>query len=417
MCLVPSLPAFLREVNILNPVADAYPSFQLPEFLEGHAERTLEFYRENATDPEGGFFHCLNDDGSIYDNDLRHLVSSCRFVFNFAKSAARTGNTDDKALAEHGLAYLESAHRKTDGSYIWEMRAGKVTDPAIMGYGHAFVLLAAACAIKAGISTSRTVLSHVWSFMESRFWDPEHGAYIDEFTAGFAQSSDYRGQNVNMHMCEACIAAWQATGDENFLNKAIGLAHRFAGELADLGGGAIWEHYTKNWSLDFEYNKALPNDLFRPWGYQPGHQFEWARLLLILDEIRPNPSFLTRAASLYETAMTHGRDERYGGIFYGYAPDGSPCAEEKYYWVHSEAVATAWRLYARTGKSRYQQDYNDLWRYSWDHFVDHEHGAWFRILHRDGTKIDSLKSPPGKTDYHTLGVCWDILSVMNAGAV
>ncbi len=210
----------------MNPAVDAYPSFHLPEFLKGHAESTLEFYRKNATDPAGGFFHCFNDDGSIYDKDLRHLVSSCRFVFNFAMSAARTSNEDDRALAEHGLACLEKAHKQADGTYIWEMRAGKVADPAIMGYGHAFVLLAAASAIKAGLSSGRAILSHVWSLMEGRFWDPEHGAYIDEFTAGFAQPSEYRGQNVNMHMCEACIAAWQATGDEDFLNRAIGLAHR-----------------------------------------------------------------------------------------------------------------------------------------------------------------------------------------------
>ena len=54
--------------------------------------------------------------------------------------------------------------------------------------------------------------------------------------------------------------------------------------------------------------------------------------------------------------------------------------------------------------------HDQVWRYSWDHFVDHEHGAWFRVLTPEGKKIDNQKSPPGKTDYHTLGVCWDILS-------
>ena len=41
--------------------------------------------------------------------------------------------------------------------------------------------------------------------------------------------------------------------------------------------------------------------------------------------------------------------------------------------------------------------------------MDHEFGALFRVLTPEGKKIDTL--PPGKTDYHTLGVCWDILSV------
>ena len=41
--------------------------------------------------------------------------------------------------------------------------------------------------------------------------------------------------------------------------------------------------------------------------------------------------------------------------------------------------------------------------------VDHEHGAWFRILTRDNRKYDDLKSPAGKTDYHTMGACYEVL--------
>ena len=50
-------------------------------------------------------------------------------------------------------------------------------------------------------------------------------------------------------------------------------------------------------------------------------------------------------------------------------------------------------------KPDYRDDYLEFWRYAWDHFVDHQHGAWFRILSREGQKIDRLKSPPGKTDF------------------
>lgn len=393
----------------MKPATGTYPTFKAPEFLSEHAERTLDFYRKNAVDPAGGFFHCFNDDGSIYDKNLRHLVSSCRFIFNFAMSAARTGNTDDKALAEHGLAFLESAHRQADGSYIWEMRSGEINDSAIMGYGHAFVLLAAACAIKAEISSGRAVLDHVWELMEGRFWEHEHGAYIDEFTAGFAQATDYRGQNVNMHMCEACIAAYQATGDEKFLKRAETLAKGFAQTRANLTGGQVWEHFTSDWEPDFDFNSDKPDDLFRPWGFQPGHQVEWARLLLTLDSIRSAPWYLDRAKSLYDICLQAGRDLEFGGIYYGYAPDGAICAPSKYYWVHSETIATAWRLFQRTADQSYSADYENLWRYSWDHFVDHDHGAWYRILNREGKKMTLQKSPPGKTDYHTVGVVWDIL--------
>lgn len=280
-----------------------------------------------------------------------------------------------------------------------------------MAYGHAFVLLSAARALSAGIEQAEPILKNVWSLLEALFWEPEHNAYCDEFENGLRNKSPYRGQNANMHMCEACIATWEATGEDIFLDRAELLAKKFAGDMANIGNGLVWEHYKQDWTPDYNFNRDSPDDLFRPWGYQPGHQVEWARLLLMLDAIRPDPFYLKRACQLYEGGLKHGRDTQLGGIFYGFSPDGTPCSTAKYYWVHSEAIATAWRLYCRTGDASFREDYLDLWRYSWDHFVDHEHGAWYRILTRDGRKNDNLKSPPGKTDYHTLGVCWDLLGI------
>ncbi|MEC8121908.1 MAG: AGE family epimerase/isomerase [Pseudomonadota bacterium] len=80
----------------------------------------------------------------------------------------------------------------------------------------------------------------------------------------------------------------------------------------------------------------------------------------------------------------------------------------------AEAIATAWRLYDRTGKDGYRTDYHRLWDWSWDHLVDHKHGAWYRITSREGDWIEPFKSPAGKTDYHTMGACWDVLSVMRS---
>jgi mannose/cellobiose epimerase-like protein (N-acyl-D-glucosamine 2-epimerase family) len=50
-----------------------------------------------------------------------------------------------------------------------------------------------------------------------------------------------------------------------------------------------------------------------------------------------------------------------------------------------------------------------LWRYAWQHFVDHEHGAWLRILGPDNRKLTSDKSPAGKVDTHPIGACLELL--------
>ena len=38
------------------------------------------------------------------------------------------------------------------------------------------------------------------------------------------------------------------------------------------GGGFVWEHYTVDFEIDWEYNKNDPSNIYRPWGFQPGHQ-------------------------------------------------------------------------------------------------------------------------------------------------
>ena len=56
--------------------------------------------------------------------------------------------------------------------------------------------------------------------------------------------------------------------------------------------------------------------------------------------------------------------------------------------------------------------YQRLWSYCWRHFVDHQYGAWFRILDRRNRKYSDEKSPAGKTDYHTMGACYEALRVI-----
>jgi mannose/cellobiose epimerase-like protein (N-acyl-D-glucosamine 2-epimerase family) len=82
--------------------------------------------------------------------------------------------------------------------------------------------------------------------------------------------------------------------------------------------------------------------------------------------------------------------------------------------VQAESFASAWRLYQATGDRDFLQNYLDLWHWSWQYLVDHHYGAWFRIVSAEGTKLENTKSPAGKTDYHTMGACWDVLESIHS---
>ena len=196
-------------------------------------------------------------------------------------------------------------------------------------------------------------------------------------------------------------------------------AHRLTAECltvldaqAGLAGGLVWEHYHEDWTPDWDYNRDDPKHLFRPWGFQPGHQTEWAKLLLILDRHAPAEWHIPRARELFDRAVETAWDAEHGGLCYGFDPEGRICDGDKYFWVQAESFAAAKLLELATEEARYRDWYQRIWRYAWDHMVDHDHGAWFRILTRDNRKYDDLKSPAGKTDYHTMGACYEVLRAL-----
>lgn len=390
------------------------PDFSSREFLTEHIGQTLDFYEPNVFDPKGGFFQHFRDDGSIYDAETRHLVSSTRFVFNYAMAARVRGETRYLDWVRHGLEYLETRHRQPSGGYAWVISGDQIIDDTCHAYGLAFVIVAGATALMAGVDEGRTCLEYAFDCLETHFWEPEFGLYADEATGGFAKRSDYRGQNANMHACEAMLWAYEATGEARYLTRALTLAESITERQANLAGGLVWEHYDANWQVDWDYNKDDPKHLFRPWGFQPGHQTEWAKLLLILNRFSPNPTWVSRAKSLFDRALEHAWDPTHGGIAYGFDPDGNICDGDKYFWVQAESFAAAWLLYQATGESQYQDWYQRIWEYSWAHMVDHQYGAWFRIRHPDNSPMDDLKSPAGKTDYHTMGACYEVLRALGA---
>jgi mannose/cellobiose epimerase-like protein (N-acyl-D-glucosamine 2-epimerase family) len=394
------------------------PNFRSPAVLLDHARHTMRFYHPRAIDPNGGLYHYFKDDGTVYDTRHRHLVSSTRFVFTYAMAYRHFHDPAYLEGLEHALRFLREAHRDATGDgYAWMLDGGKVEDGTQHAYGQAFVLLAYAHAAMAGLEQARAWIGETFDLMERRFWDADAGLYADEASRDWSVLSGYRGQNANMHACEALQAAYQATGERRYLERAYTIAFNITQRQAERCGGLVWEHYDAGWQPDWRFNIDDPENLFRPWGYQPGHLTEWAKLLLQLEArgalLGKDLSWLRPTAErLFQVAVTKGWDQEFGGLCYSLAPDLGVCDHHKYFWVQAESAAAAAMLAQRTGDKMYWDWYERLWAYSWTHFVDHEHGAWYRILDRQNRKLSDEKSPAGKVDYHTMGACYDIVAVL-----
>ncbi len=389
------------------------------ESLNQHIQRIAAFYAQHGLNPTGGFHQSLRADGHHRDPGTHHLVSSCRITVNFARAALLNPSDEYTGAVHHGLEFLANHHWREDGrGFHWMIQDDQVLDTDQYTYGYAFVLLTYASAVKLGIDGARQRLDTAYQLMQATFWDDTQGLFADQLSLTDGLSA-YRGQNANMHACEALIQVFEATGERDFLDQALRIAHNITVRQTQGTGGDIWEHYQQDWTPDFDYNRDDPKNLYKPWGYQPGHFTEWAKLLLILDHHTQagsrQPWLAERANWLLERAWTASWDANRGGLYYGFAPDGHVCDDDKYFWVQAESMAAYAIAAQRLGGALHTERLAALADYTNAHFVIQPSCVWHRVLSADNHPMDEWVALPGaKCDYHTLGAFWDILQYGSA---
>lgn len=365
-------------------------------------ERSMDTASEDA-----GFFHFFSEDGAVYDTNTRVLVTAARFVFSYATAYQHLGKEEYLEAVRHGVKGLRGTlFNQASGAYHWVVRDGKPIESQIFTYALAMVLLGYSKAVAVGVEEAVPYVKETFDTLEARMWEPAHGLYAEEADAGF-NVSDYRSQSGNLHMCEALIAAYEATRDKAYLDRALTIADNICNRQAGLAQGLVWEHYTKSWAADMDFdNDKEAFTIFRPWGFQPGHQVEWARLLLQLNRHAPALWFVPKARFLFDVAFQQAWDETHGGLAYSFAPSGEVCNWDKIFWVQVEAAGTAAMLASKTGRHEYWDHYDKLWAYAWRVMVDHKHGSWQRRCNREGAPHFSEKTKLGlcvDPDYHILG--------------
>jgi mannose/cellobiose epimerase-like protein (N-acyl-D-glucosamine 2-epimerase family) len=411
-----------------DPTAHADPSR-----LRERIARVLDFYYPDCVDEEDGGFVAGFDErtGEVTDPEARHLVATGRFVANFSLAAwlgieSDAGSPADwRRAADHGIEFLERAHRDAaGGGYRCLLDGREPVDERRSAYGHAFVLLAYARATAAGVrDDADDRLRAVADLVEDRFVEPGpsgRGVLRSELDADWNPVEPYRGQNANMHGCEAFLAAYEATGGERYLDRALGIARTITVDLAGRTDGLLWEHYDADWTHDLTYNEDEPTDRFRPWGYQPGHHLEWAKLLAGLARHRDDAWLRRRARELFDAAVETGWDDEYGGFYYTIDADGEPVVAEKFGWPVAEGIGAAAALAERTdgrsdgdGDGWHREWYGRQWEYATEHLVG-PHGNWYTRLARGNEYVPSGDGPPVEPGYHPIGACYEGLRAFDS---
>jgi mannose-6-phosphate isomerase len=251
------------------------PPESFPSFLADtsrHAQHwlfdaALPLWWERGADHEGGGFHeKIGQDGQAIGKPVRVRVQA-RQTYVYARAGALGWTGPWQAAMRHGLMFMLSRYRRPDGLFRSTLDSA---DETIDLYDQAFVLFALAHAYEAEgrprelLDTAQALLRQINAALAHG-----EGGYYD----GLPHQPILKS-NPLMHLLEALLA-WVAMGVEGvegeFRAAALALCELATTRLINPANGAVGELFTAGWAP-----LGAPQERL----YEPGHQFEWAYLLL-----------------------------------------------------------------------------------------------------------------------------------------
>ena len=377
------------------------------QWLMDQALSLFAFFQPAALNPAGGF-HALAQDGTPLFCDreggaVQHLHNTTRMIYSFAL-ARDLGVAGADKIIDHGMDFLWSRHRDTKcGGYFWGVDNCGAPEPVKQAYGHAFVLLAASAAKRASHPDAERLLADITEVIQTKFWEPAVGATTEDYSPDWCALDAYRGQNSNMHLTEALMAAFQATGAAMYLEMAESIAQLIIQEHAQAADWRIPEHFDAHWQVDYNYDG---NPMFRPAGTTPGHALEWSRLLVELYILgqRRHSWMVPAAEALFVNACTLGWNDTQGGFYYTLDWNNRPLQTACLWWPCAEAIAAAHVLQSVSDNPTFEIWYRRVWTFVTNHLIDHSQGGWFPEVDTALQPVDNIFV--GKPDiYHAIQAC------------
>jgi mannose/cellobiose epimerase-like protein (N-acyl-D-glucosamine 2-epimerase family) len=205
--------------------------------------------------------------------------------------------------------------------------AGAPLDTTKDLYTHAFILFACAhYAAGCGEDDARDIIDDTAALIDARFAATGgllHAALDERFSA--VQSGPL--QNPLMHLTEAYLAAYEATGDAAFGHVLAKLAEAVASAFVHAPTGAIAEL-----PIGTAGNRL-----------EPGHQFEWFYLVTRAGRTVDGSGLAAALARAFDFAQRHGVDPLTGGVCAALNEDGSVQDPTQRIWAQTEylrALAT-----------------------------------------------------------------------------
>ena len=348
-------------------------------------EHSLPLWAREGWDvSKGGFIERLDHEGRADRLAPRRIRVQARQIYCFATAARLGWYPQGRDIATKGLEYLLAKAKSPDGQpgfvHLLDPE-GNVLNPLRDAYDHAFVLLALATVYELSRDARvREEMDSLVAFLDSGLRSP-HGGFIEGIPPTLP-----RRQNPQMHLFEAMIAAFDATHDPAYQNRAGDLFGLFVASLYDPRRQVLGEYFEEDWSK------------IEPVVVEPGHQAEWVWLLKSFERITGCPTGRFRA-QLLSSALRY-RDDVTGCLVDEGDAEGLIRKSTRRLWPQTE-IAKAWIAQAEAGEGEAAGKAVEALARLHRHYLGHPvPGGWYDQFDRDSRSL--VDTIPASSFYHII---------------
>ena len=370
-------------------------------------DSVLPFWLNKSIDKEyGGYFSCLDRDGSVYDTD-KFIWLQGREVWLFSMLCNKLGKKQEWLdAAIQGAEFLKKYGHNGDYDFYFSLtREGKPLVEPYNIFSNTFACMAFAQLAKATGSEEYAEISRrIFKRILERRGNPK-GKW-SKAVPGTRPMKDFA---LPMIICNMALEVEDIINDPQQLEKTIDeCLHEVLDVFYQPDLGCMLENVS---SLD---NSRL--DCFEGREINPGHDLEALWFIMNLGIRRNNKALIDKCVEISLSVIEMGWDKEYGGIFYFLDSKGVPQQklewDQKLWWVHIEAAIAMIKGYQLTGNKECLEWFKKLDEYMWSHFKDPLHPEWFGYLNRRGEMLLPLKGGKWKGCFHVprgLFEIWQIL--------
>lgn len=358
-------------------------------------ENCLPFWLEHSQDKEyGGYFSCLNRDGSVYDTD-KFIWLQGREVWMFAmlyNNVEKNQQWLDCAI--QGAEFLKKYGHDENWDFYFSLdRKGNPLVQPYNIFSNTFACMAFAQLAKAtGNDEYALIARRIFERILERRSNPK-GQWCKAYP-GTRPMKDFA---LPMIICNMALEIEDILEDKSVLEQTIDTClHEVFDVFYQPELGCMLENVS---SVD-----GSPVDCFEGREINPGHDLEALWFMMNLGVRRGDKALIEKCVGIALSVIERGWDKEFGGIYYFLDVKGVPQQklewDQKLWWVHIESAIAMLKGYQLTGNEKCLEWFLKLDAYLWDNFKDKEYPEWFGYLNRRGEVLLPLKGGKWKGCFH-----------------